>query len=63
MSLRRLAAIWARGSEYMIADLVDDVVQPLERLADPLPGQFCGLGCGRIQAEPDMEQGADDPVE
>ena len=47
----------------MIADLVDHVVQPLERLANLLPSQLCGLVCGRIQAEPHMEQAADDPIQ
>ncbi len=47
----------------MIADLVDGVVQPLERIADPLPGQLSGLACGRVYAEPDLEQAADYPVQ
>jgi hypothetical protein len=47
----------------MIADLVDGVIQPLERLADPLPGQLSGLARGRVQAEPDVEQAADDLVQ
>ena len=47
----------------MIADLVDGVVQPLERIADPLPGHFSGLASGRVHAEPDVEQAADDPVQ
>ena len=40
----------------MIADLADGVIQPLQRLADPLPGQLGGLARGRVQAEPDVEQ-------
>ena len=47
----------------MIADLADRVIQPLQRLADPLPGQLGGLARGRVQAEPDVEQAADDPVQ
>ena len=47
----------------MIADLADGVIQPPQRLADPIPGQLGGLACGRVQAEPDVEQAADDPVQ
>src|SRR5271169_595907 len=57
------AATRALGPEDMIADLVDGVVQPLERIADPLPGQLSGLACGRVHAEPDVEQAADDAVQ
>jgi hypothetical protein len=46
----------------MIADLMDGVVQPLKRTADPLPGQLSGLARGRFHAEPDVEQAGDDPV-
>lgn len=47
----------------MTADLMDDVIEPLERLADPLPGLLCGLACSRIQAETDVKQAGDNPVE
>ena len=40
----------------MVAGLVDGVVKPLERLADPLPGQLRWLARGLIQAEADMKQ-------
>ena len=40
----------------MIADGVDGIVQPLQCLADPLPGQFGGLTRGLFQAEPDVKQ-------
>ena len=58
-----MAATRAAGPEDMIADLVDGVIQPLERPADPFPGQLSGLACGRVQAQPDVEQAAHDPVQ
>ena len=60
---RSVAATRPPGPEDMTADLADRVIQPLQRLADPLPGQLGGLGRGRVQAEPDVEQAADDPVQ
>jgi len=47
----------------MTADLADGVIQPLQCLADPLPGQLGGLARGRVQAGTDVEQAADDPVQ
>ena len=49
-------AAWVAGPENMIADGVDGIVQPMQRLADPLPGQFGGLARGLVQAEPDVKQ-------
>ena len=40
----------------MIADVADGVIQPMDCLADPFPSQLNRLACGRVQAEPDVEQ-------
>jgi hypothetical protein len=51
------------GGEQVIADFVDGVVQVLDGFGDALPGQVRGLAAGGLQAETDLEQVADDPVE
>src|SRR6516164_9931220 len=60
---RPVAAAGAPGPEDMTADIADGVIQPLQRLLDPLPGQLGGLARGRVQAGTDVEQAADDPVQ
>jgi len=42
----------------MIADLVNGVIQPPQRFADPLPGHVCRQARGSLQGQPGMEQAA-----
>jgi hypothetical protein len=51
------------GGEQVIADFVDGVVQVLDGFGDALPGQVRGLAAGGLQAETNLEQVADGPVE
>jgi hypothetical protein len=53
----------ARGSEHVVADLMDGVVELAQRIGDALAGHLAGQVSRGLQAEPDLEQAADDPVE
>jgi hypothetical protein len=47
----------------VVTDFVDGVVQVLESFGDPLPGRVMRQADGRLQAQADMEQAVDNPVE
>lgn len=53
----------ATGAEYVVTDLVDGVVKALQGFGDPSPGYVVGQVDGGLQAQADIEQAIDDPVE
>src|SRR5207244_2490438 len=51
------------GREGVVADLVDHLVQPVHRLAETFTGRLRRQVRRGLQAEPDLEQVLDHPVE
>jgi hypothetical protein len=53
----------AAGGKHVVTDFVDGVVQVLESFDDPLPRRVMGQADSSLQAQADLEQAADNPVE
>ena len=49
--------------EEVITDLMDGLIEALESGGDAPPGHIMGQAGGFLQAQADMEQSVDDPVE